>query len=232
MSNLEATLGAGTVSWRYMPTEANPADDITWGLRPKELGTGFRYSNGPRFLYESAELWPENKVKAPCENDDMKEKRKERWAGASQENKVLLGWEKYSSPTKLRRVTAYVMRFPNNVRAKKEARLLRALTSNELRAAQNYLVKRAQVESFSDEIQCPEMGQEIHKKSRSKSLDPWLEDGFLVVGGRLQRVQCLPYRARYPKIIDSHHELAQLIIKEMHHIYHHPPTEHLHNQIQ
>ena len=138
MSNLEATLGAGAVSWRYMPTEANPADDITRGLSPTELGTGFRYSSGPKFLYESAELWPENKVKAPCENDDMKEKKKERWAGASQEDKVLLGWKKYSSLTTLRRVTTYVMRFANNVRAKKETRLLGALTSNELRAAQNY----------------------------------------------------------------------------------------------
>ena len=45
MSNLEATQGAGAVSWRYVPPEANPADDITWGLRPMELGTGIRYSS-------------------------------------------------------------------------------------------------------------------------------------------------------------------------------------------
>ena len=83
MSNLEATLGAGAVSWRHVPTEANPADDITRGLRPMELGTGFRYGSAPKFLNESAELWQENKVKAPCENYDVKEKKKERWAGAS-----------------------------------------------------------------------------------------------------------------------------------------------------
>ena len=35
MSNLETTLGAGTVSWRYMPKgDNNPADDITRGLHP------------------------------------------------------------------------------------------------------------------------------------------------------------------------------------------------------
>ena len=33
MSELESTLGAGTVYWRYVPTEYNPADDITRGLR-------------------------------------------------------------------------------------------------------------------------------------------------------------------------------------------------------
>ena len=37
MSNLEITLGAGTISWRYVPTEVNPADDISRGLSPTEL---------------------------------------------------------------------------------------------------------------------------------------------------------------------------------------------------
>ena len=36
MSNLETSLGAGTVSWRYVPTEANPADDISRGLGPTD----------------------------------------------------------------------------------------------------------------------------------------------------------------------------------------------------
>ena len=91
MSNLETSLGVGTVSWRYVPTEANPADDISRGLDPTELCKGFRYNSGPKFLYESAELWPENKVEAPSEKDEVSEKKKGRWAGASQENEVLLG---------------------------------------------------------------------------------------------------------------------------------------------
>ena len=81
------------------------------------------------------------------------------------------------------------MRFVNNVRAKKEARLMGPLTPLELRAGKSYLVKRAQVELFGEEIQCLEVGEEIHKKSRIESLDPRMEGGFLhvVVGGRLQR---------------------------------------------
>ena len=121
MSNLEAILGAGTVNWRYVPSESNPADDITRGLRPSELSVGHRYNDGPNFLYEVEELWPENKVQAPSEKDNESEKKK-RWAGTSQANEVLLGWKKYSSLAKLRRVTAYVVRFANNARAKKETR--------------------------------------------------------------------------------------------------------------
>ena len=48
-------------------------------------------------------------------------------------------------------------------------------------------MKRAQVEFFGEEIRCLENGQGVDKRSRIKSLDPRMEGGFLVVGGRLQK---------------------------------------------
>ena len=36
MSNPETALGAGAVSWRYVPTGDNPADHITRGLHSVE----------------------------------------------------------------------------------------------------------------------------------------------------------------------------------------------------
>jgi len=111
-SDLGATLGVSMVSWRYLPSVDNPADDNTRGLRPAELNMGHSYNDGPEFLYEPGELWPENKVDAPPEKDDESEKKKkDRWAGASQEMEVILGWKKYSCLGELNRVTAYVMRF-------------------------------------------------------------------------------------------------------------------------
>ena len=233
MSNLETTLGAGTVSWRYAPTVDNPANDITRELHPVGLYVKHPYSAWLEFLYKAAEFWPENKVEVPLEEDKRDTKRL-RWVGGSQEIEPVLGWKRYSPPAKLRRVLAYVMRFARNRRVKKELRQTGPVTVTDLRAAQNQLVKRAQVESFGEEIRCLENGQEAHKRSRIKSLDPRMEGGFLVVGGRLQKAQAFPYKTRHPKIIDSHHELAQLIIedKEMHRTYHHPPTEHLLNLIR
>ena len=119
----------------------------------------------------------------------------------------------------MRRVVAYVKMFLNNTRTEKEERLTGPLTVPELRSAQNYLVSRAQTESFGEEVQLLEKGRDIHKRSRINSLDPRLEDGYLVVVRRLQKAQAVPYRARHPKIIDSRHELAQLIIDEMHRSY-------------
>ena len=46
-------------------------------------------------------------------------------------------------------------------------------------------MKRAEVESFGEEIRFLESGQEVHKRSRIKSVDLRMEGGSLVVGGRL-----------------------------------------------
>ena len=231
MKNLETALGAGAVSWRYVPTGDNPADDITRELQPVELNVNHRHSAGPEFLYKAVEFWPENKFEVPLE-EDKRERKRLRWVGVSQESEPVLGWKRYSSLAKLRKVLAYVMRFVNNTRVKKELRQTGSLTATELRAAQNQLVKRAQVESFGEEIRCLENGQEVHKRSRIKSLDPRMEGCFLVVSGRLQKVQALPYKTRHPKLIDSHHELAQVITEDMHRTYHHATTEHLLNLIR
>ena len=234
MSNLETTLGAGTVSWRYMPKgDNNPADDITRGLHPVELNLNHRYSAGPEFLYKVTKFWPENKVEVLLE-DAKRERKRQKWVGVFQESEPVLGWKRCSSPAKLIRVLAYVRRFVNNTRVKKELGQTGPLTATEVRAAQSQLVKRAQVESFGEEIRCLGNDREVHKRRRIKSLDPRMVGGLLVVGGRLQNAQAFAYKTRHSKIIDSHHELAQLIIedKEMHRTYHHPPTEHLLNLIR
>ena len=76
MSNLETTLRAGTVSWRYMPKgDNNPADDITRELHPVELNLNHRYSAGPEFLYKVTKFWPENKVEVLPEDAKRERKR-------------------------------------------------------------------------------------------------------------------------------------------------------------
>ena len=131
--------------------------------------------------------------------DDVVEYRLVAGKGRVAPLEPVLGWKRYSSLAELRRVLAYVMRFGNNTRVKKELRQTRSLTATELRAAQSQLVKIAQVEAFDEEIRCLENGQGVHKWSRIKSLDSRMEGGFLVVSGRLQKAQALPYKARHPR---------------------------------
>ena len=110
MTNPETTLGADAVSWRYVPTGDDPADDISRGLHLVQLNANHRYSAGPEFLYKAAEFWPENKVEVPLE-EDKRERKRLRWVRVSQESEPVLGWKRYSFVAKLRRVLAYVMRF-------------------------------------------------------------------------------------------------------------------------
>jgi hypothetical protein len=71
---LETKLGADTVTWRYIPTDVNPADDISRGLSPSELTMGHRYLSGPEFLKTETENWPKNKVNLPSERGHGRKK--------------------------------------------------------------------------------------------------------------------------------------------------------------
>ena len=69
----------------------------------------------------------------------------------------------------------------------------------ELRSAKNYLVKKAQAESFGEEMQHLEGDQNIHKQSMLKCFDLTLKNEYPVVRGRLQKAQSIPYYTQHPK---------------------------------
>ena len=45
--------------WRHVPGELNPADLITRGIRADEPEKWAEYHNGPAFLRDEEENWPE-----------------------------------------------------------------------------------------------------------------------------------------------------------------------------
>ena len=94
MSNPETALGAGAVSWWYVPTDDNPADDITRRLHSVELNVNHHYSAGPEFVYKAAEFSPENKVEVALE-DDKRKRKQLKWVGVSQESEPVLRWKRY-----------------------------------------------------------------------------------------------------------------------------------------
>ena len=107
-----------------MPTGDNPADDITRGLHPVELNLSS--------LSKQPSSGQKSKVEVPLE-EDKRERKRLRWVGLSQESEPVLGWKRYLSLAKLRRVLAYVMRFARNTRVKKELRQTGPLTATELK---------------------------------------------------------------------------------------------------
>ncbi len=45
--------------WKYVPTKENPADDITKGKSLRDIGQESRWNQGPKFLRQTTDHWPE-----------------------------------------------------------------------------------------------------------------------------------------------------------------------------
>uniref|UniRef100_A0A1B0D8P4 Uncharacterized protein n=1 Tax=Phlebotomus papatasi TaxID=29031 RepID=A0A1B0D8P4_PHLPP len=55
--------------WRYVPTSDNPADCVSRGVSPKELIHHSLWWQGPPWLKQDEEHWPQNKVIIPQDTD-------------------------------------------------------------------------------------------------------------------------------------------------------------------
>lgn len=64
--------------WRYVPSDQNPADDITRGKSLHQLAQPSHWNNGPAFLYEPPSHWPENLA---ARVEDTEELRKDIFCG-------------------------------------------------------------------------------------------------------------------------------------------------------
>ena len=73
MGNLETTLGAITVSWRYVPTGDNPSNDITRELHPVGLYVKHSYTRWSSFTKQPSSG---QKRKLTCPWKKTREKRK------------------------------------------------------------------------------------------------------------------------------------------------------------
>ena len=54
--------GSEPSQWNYVPTNINPADDVSRGLIVKELLNSERWFRGPEFLWEDKSSWPINPI--------------------------------------------------------------------------------------------------------------------------------------------------------------------------
>ena len=50
--------GSEPSQWNYVPTNINPADDVSLRLTAKELLNNVRWFRGPEFLWENETSWP------------------------------------------------------------------------------------------------------------------------------------------------------------------------------
>ncbi|GFQ82653.1 uncharacterized protein TNCT_586061 [Trichonephila clavata] len=96
------------------------------------------------------------------------------------------------------RITAWIRRFINNVKLKKEDRIKTPLAAEEIEEAEEIWIKKVKAENFGSEINCLEGEKNLQKYSKIRNLNPFLnEKDILRISGRLQQ-STLSYHEKHP----------------------------------
>ncbi|XP_070144891.1 uncharacterized protein [Drosophila kikkawai] len=203
--------------WRWVPTADNAADDATRSQNKADLSPESRWLSGPAFLRQPASGWPvpeEGTERVPDASDD--EEMPSEFALVAT-NEFVIPFQRFSSFSRLVRTTAWVLRFARWCRRQRSELEEYGLTAKECEAAENLLVRQAQLESFPDEMRSAKHGKEVASSSKIRGLAPYMDEhGVLRVHGRVDAALCMPYSARRPVILSHRHSLTEMIVRHFH----------------
>lgn len=198
--------------WHHVGGTDNPADIISRGMGCSQLLQAPLWWQGPAWLSQDQSSWPKSKFIASEETLELK-KNVVTLVTASVDFNLI---NRFSSFTRLIRVTAYILRFSHNASSKNSSKLSGYLTTSEINQATNCLIKMIQREAFKNEYHALLNKRDIPKKSQLLGLNPFLDkDGIIRVGGRIQRAQ-LPYAAKCQIILPAKHSFTNLLIEYEH----------------
>ncbi|XP_042911012.1 uncharacterized protein [Parasteatoda tepidariorum] len=125
--------------WKHVAGEVNHADFATRFCDWADLLQS-QWWEGPSWLYEEAESWPMSEISVP--DEAFLERRKTVITNLAAENEKKFGQRflYFSSYTRILRMTAYVLRFCNNIK-KNSCKLTGAISCEEIEWAENTLIK-------------------------------------------------------------------------------------------
>lgn len=229
-------LATSVENWRHVAGTDNPADDISRGLSAIDLLNSERWWHGPSWLALPPESWPLGAVSTVESTEVTRESRKTPIVAMTTTqtsfNEEL--FSRFSSYSKLRRITAYWLRYLQTLRDRAifhrnnptvYASLIRQnITStrtqppntDELQSAERVLCRLAQRQSFLEERNDLSAGDHVSKSSLLKWLSPQVDQFQLIrVGGRLSNA-ALPDSAKHPIVLSAKHPLANLLASHYH----------------
>lgn len=213
----EIVTGTNHLSWKYVNSKDNPADIVSRGKSAGDLLNDDLWWHGPAFLRQNHYL-VENPPELPI--DEIPELR----TAVVSAPLVEVSLEDFpvitniSNFRKLQRVFGYVLRFAYNCRHKNNRILSNHLTVPELRRSLIALVILTQRTSIMESDYKRVVRGEPCKQIQS--LNPFIDDGVLRVGGRIQRSK-LAFEIKHPMILPCKHPVVESLIRALH-------EEHLH----
>ncbi|XP_067653257.1 uncharacterized protein [Haliotis asinina] len=189
--------------WRFVPSDQNPADDLSRGISVEEING--RWMHGPDFLKLDSEQWPKDSDKTKLEESAL-EKRNSKVVTFCDTSSPVIDPERFSNWSRLVRVTGYCLRFIDKLHAKVRGQAYKhpgpCLQPEEINGAETYWVKFAQ-QSLGN------------WKTTLTDLAPFEKDGVIRAGGRLRQTS-LQYDQVHPIILPAKHQIAKLIMRDVH----------------
>ena len=132
---------------------------------------------------------------------------------------LIIPLDQFSSCTRLKYITSWVLRFISNCRAKgfnSTPHKSMILSTKEINAAEVYWVNFAQNAHFIRELEQLQSNQALMKTSSLLSLHPFLDSsGSLRVGGRQCNLKG-SFSSQHPIILPGKHLITKLIVHSEH----------------
>lgn len=200
IAEIQELVGADT--WRYVPSDENPADDITRGKLLRDLSKPSRWTYGPNFLNLPPSEWPT----IPAITSTQTEETRVTFCGnigsatpANPDPAQYKSWSELIQATYL---------FFHGAAAP-------PMTATDRIETEVNVLKRAQEESFPAELAALQAGKPLNTNSRLLSLCPEYDStvGLIRVGGRLRKAEGLQDTI-HPIVLSPDHPATRLLIQD------------------
>lgn len=174
--------------------------------------------SGPAWLHLESSEWPEQlnlhvQAQQSCEEKELG------FHTVLEPRMPIIPLDRFSSFTRMKRITAWIQRFAYNCRAlknKHDKQLSPCLSAHELITAEEYWIKFSQADHFSQDIATLKSSNSLPDSSCLMLFHPFLDsNGILRVGGR-ERNSNRPFTSQHPAILHGAHPVTSLIIHTEH----------------
>lgn len=204
-------------SWHHVVSEENPADLLSRGVLVSNLIHNDLWWYGPKWFHIDNNKWNISKIEIL---QDIPETKNVSCVVitdvfVNSDNLVNVLLNRYSSFRKYLNVMSYILRFLNNCRANAGNRRVGLLQSTDIDGALTFTIRAVQRECFSEEYKSLTKNKSISNKSKILSLNPFIHDELIRVGGRLQNSD-IPFNCKHQIILPNNHVLTKRILQHEH----------------
>lgn len=217
------------ISWRWIPSEFNVADEATKSTNTPDLSVTSRWFVGPEFLRDDDDDW---KFELDTPDFETEEEMRPLFLLSHLEIPVfeLIDFTRFSKWQRLVRTVAYVWRFIHNTKTQIDRRRLGVFSSEELLMAEIFLFKKIQYDCFQEELVILRFNEtapvsqrkDFAKTSVIRTCSAYLDDdGIIRMRGRIDGAAYIPDSAQRPIILDRSHYVTRLLVNFYHEKYKH-----------